>query len=365
MWINRRKMLFSVMILCITLLLIITGCGKKEEAVDNEVYVKTQKVTADMQNSEETYSGTVKGRYENDLSFQVGGKIISRNINVGDKVAAGDVLMVIDDKDVRQSVNAADAQVASATSQLNLAKSDLARYQQLYAANAISAQQLDQAQASYDNAVATYNQAVAQANQSENSLGYTQLIANNTGVISNVTGEVGQVVAAGQAVATLIHDGDREIEISVPENKIQAINVGESASVTFWALNNTQVDGTVREISPIADDVARTYKVRISLNNTPVDIQLGMTANVSFLNANDTVSGVKLPLTALYQTENKTQVWIVNEDLQLLLKDVQVISLGKNDVIVNGLNKDDNVVIAGVHKLYEGQKVKLLDGDAL
>ncbi len=365
MWINRRKMLFSLLILCITLSLIVTGCGKKDEAVDNEVYVKTQKVTADMQSSEDTYSGTVKGRYENDLSFQVGGKIIQRNINIGDKVAAGDVLMVIDDKDVKQSVNAADAQVASATSQLNLAKSDLARYQQLYAANAVSAQQLDQAQASYDNAVATYNQAVAQASQSENSLGYTQLIADNAGVISNVTGEVGQVVAAGQAVATLVHDGDREVEISVPENKIQTISVGQNASVTFWALNNTQVDGTVREISPIADDVARTYKVRISLNNMPADIQLGMTANVSFSDINNAVSGIKLPLAALYQTENKTQVWIVDGDDQLMLKDVQVVSLGKNDVIVNGLNEDDIVVTAGVHKLHEGQKVKLLDGDAL
>ena len=68
------------------------------------------------------------------LAFQVSGKILSRNINLGDRVSAGDVLMVIDDKDIRQSVNAYDAQVEAAKSQLNLAQSillDMNSYMQL------------------------------------------------------------------------------------------------------------------------------------------------------------------------------------------------------------------------------------------
>ena len=349
---------------CMILMVAAAGCGKNQQADDSAVYVKTQKVQYGAQSGEDSYSGTVKGRYESNLAFQVSGKIISRSINVGDKVSAGDVLMVIDDRDVQQSVNAADAQVASARAQLNLAQSDLERFKQLYAANAVSAQQLDQYQTNYENAVAAYNQAQAQAGQSENSLGYTRLTADKSGVISAVSGEAGQVVSAGQTVATLVPDGEREIEISVPENKIQSVSVGQSAAVTFWALNNAEVEGTVREIAPIADDTARTYKVRISLPNPPQDMQLGMTANVSFASGSS-ISGVSLPLSAIYQTENKPQVWVVNGDSQLELKDVQVVSTGADSVLVDGLDAGDTVVTAGVHKLYEGQKVKLLDGDAL
>lgn len=196
-------------------------------------------------------------------------------------------------------------------------------------------------------------------------MGYTQLVANANGVISSVSGETGQVVSAGQTVAVLIQDGEREIEISIPENKIQDISIGQNATVDFWALKGTTAQGVVREISPIADAVAKTYKVRISLVNPPSDIQLGMTANVIFTGANNGDTNISLPLSALYQVENKTQVWIVNDASCVELKDINVISLGKNDVIVSGLNKGDVVVTAGVHKLYEGQSVKLADGDTL
>lgn len=165
-------------------------------------------------------------------------------------------------------------------------------------------------------------------------------------------------------MAVLIQDGEREIEISIPENKIQDISIGQKATVDFWALKGTTVQGIVREISPIADTVAKTYNVRISLVNPPSDIQLGMTANVIFEGVNNNTN-ISLPLSALYQVENKTQVWVVNDTSCVELKDINVISVGKNDVIVSGLNKDDVVVTAGVHKLYEGQSVKLADGDTL
>lgn len=359
-----KKKSICLLITCAILLILCTGCGKTVQNDDNAVYVKTQKITYGTASDEDTYSGTVKGRYETNLAFQVGGKILSRNINVGDKVSAGDVLMTIDDRDVKQNVNAYSAQVASAKSQLDLAKSNLARFQQLYAANAVSAQELDQYQNAYNNAKAAYDQANAQLDQSQNSLGYTQLIINNDGVISAINAEVGQVVSAGQTVATIVQDGDREIEISIPENKIQGISVGQGAIVTFWALNNTQVQGVVREISPVADAVARTYKVRIAMNNLPQNIELGMTASVAFATSG-AENTITLPLSAIYQTGDKPQVWLVDDNSKLQLRDITVVAWGKDDVQVMGLNPNDTVVTAGVHKLYEGETVKLADGDTL
>lgn len=347
------------------LIFLVTGCGKDEQFVDNSVYVKTQIVSYNAQNGEDNYSGVVKGRYESNLAFQVSGKILARNVNIGDSVSTGDVLMIIDDRDIRQNLNVYEAQVQSARSQLELAQTTLARYEQLYTASAVSAQELDQYKNSYKNALAVYNQAIAQREQGQNALNYTQLTTDTSGVISAISGEVGQVVSAGQVVVTVVQDGEREVEIFIPENKIQTINIGQQVTVTFWALNNTEVLGTVREIAPMADAVARTYKVRISLTQVPPDIQLGMTANVVFNVNNTDLKYITLPLTALYQTENKTQVWVVNSENKVELKDVDVEAFGQNDVQVKGLNEGDVVVTAGVHKLFVGQDVKLLDGDAL
>lgn len=143
-----------------------------------------------------TYSGEVRGRYESQLAFQVGGKIIKRYVELGSAVKAGDVLMQIDPRDVQQTVNSALAQVYAAESRLKLAESNLNRY--LYAQNAISRAQLDQYQNAYDAAVAAARQASAQYAQGANQLDYSLLYADKPGVIASISAEAGQVVSAGK-----------------------------------------------------------------------------------------------------------------------------------------------------------------------
>ncbi|MCP6429087.1 efflux RND transporter periplasmic adaptor subunit, partial [Klebsiella pneumoniae] len=82
-------------------------------------------------------------------------------------------------------------------------------------------------------------------------------------------------------VLTIVQDGEREVEINVPENRIEELRKAQQLKVTFWALSNVILDGKVREIAPMADPVTRTYKVRISLLNPPPEMKLGMTAAVS------------------------------------------------------------------------------------
>ena len=101
-------------------LAILTGCHEEEAVVDKVPLVKVQKVDISSNIHDETYSGVVKGRYETNLAFQVGGQILSRNIDVGSYVRAGEVLMTINPRDVVQQSNQAEAQVASAKAQLDL-----------------------------------------------------------------------------------------------------------------------------------------------------------------------------------------------------------------------------------------------------
>lgn len=347
---------FAGIYICLILLVGMSGCTKTKPVTNEISFVRSQVVEENLYGVASSYSGEVQGRYESQLAFQVNGKIMQRNVDLGSSVKAGDVLMQIDHKDIQQAVNISSAQVYSAESQLELAKANLGRYRQLYEEHAVSQSQYDHYRSAYDTAVAARNQAAAQYAQSSNQMDYSRLYADSAGVISGISAEVGQVVNAGQTIVTLVRDGEREVEIDVPENRIEELRNVQKVRTTFWALPDIVVDGKVREIAPVADRISRTYKVRISLPDVPQSVQLGMTANV-------TVAGpagkqaVYIPLTAVYQTLDQPQVWVVHNGV-VSLKPIVIGAFGDGKIqVAEGLPVGSVIVTAGVHKLHEGQRV--------
>lgn len=338
----------------------LTGCGEETKKSARVPLVKTLVAEPGNVSSHNIYAGTVRGRYESSLSFQVGGRVLSRNVQAGSVVHAGDVLMTLDPRDVLQQSSQGDAQVTSAAAQLELATSNLARYQELYEAGAISAATLEQYQTNYNVAASAYENAKAQAAQGHNALSYASLTANADGVVSSVHVEEGQVVAAGQTALSLVQTGELEVEIHVPENHIGETRIGSSATITFWAMPEA-VTGVIREISPMAENASRTYTVRISLPSPPANLQLGMTASASLASSEGEGPGevFLLPLSAVYQTGKEPQVWVVNDQNKVQLKTISVEEFSDNQVAVKGLSKGERIVIAGVHNLREGQEVRL------
>lgn len=320
--------------------------------------VRTMVVGAETGNAKFNYSGEVRGRYESQLAFQVSGKIINRYVNLGSEVNPGDTLMQIDAKDIQQSVNVNSAQVYSSQSQLNLAETNLERYRVLYEQGAISKMQYDQSVNASHVAAASAMVASAQYAQGLNQLDYSLLKADKPGVVTALSAEVGQVVSAGQVVAVLVQEGEREIEISIPESQIESLRNARQIKISFWAFPSLNLAGKVRELSPVADTVTRTYKARISILNPPPDIKLGMTANVTINDAN-ILNEIKIPLSAVYQTDKGTCVWVI-ADGKATLRSVQVESFGDKDTVVisRGLKEGEAIATAGVHKLHEGQQVR-------
>ena len=336
-----------------------SGCGEEQQVSQKPPLVKTMKVEINKTAQDHNFSGIVCSRYETNLAFQVSGRILSRNVQVGSSVRSGDILMSIDNRDILQHSNQGEAQVAAAKAQLELSKSNLTRYSQLYKDNAIPASMLDQYQTEYDSSLAAYENAVAQAKQSHNELSYTNLTANAAGVISAVNAEEGQVVSAGQTVMTLSQTDELEVEINIPESHIQDVSIGKSVTVSFWALNGETI-GNIREISPIADNAARTYRVRVTLPQPPSEIQLGMTANVTLTENEDhtDINGILLPISAIYQTGDNPQVWVVENDT-VHLKPVKIEDFVGDEVRVHGIKSGSIVVTAGVNKLHEDQTVRV------
>ncbi|MEN6414579.1 MAG: efflux RND transporter periplasmic adaptor subunit [Veillonellales bacterium] len=352
-----------VIALCIIGGIIWNSHRQVKTVTDDITVVQTAVIGAAGSAQEYTYSGEVRGRYESQLAFQVSGKIIKRNVELGSVINVGDVLMQIDPKDIQQTVNSASAQVYSAESQLRLAESNLNRYRQLYEDGAVGRMTYEQYVSAYEVASATVQQASAQRTQGANQLDYSLLRTDKPGVVSAIKAEAGQVVSAGQPVLTIVQDGEREVEISVPENRIEELRKAQQIKVTFWALSNVSAAGKVREIAPMADPVTRTYKVRISLLNPPPEMKLGMTAAVSLFDS-EAQSTATIPLSAVYQNGDTPYVWVVT-DGTVALRQIKTGKFGNGTIqVVAGLQQGDRIVTAGVHKLNEGQKVKL-GGDSL
>ena len=360
---KRMQTIVFIIMTCLLLSILATGCGKQAQQETDIPSVKAMRVGIEESGDAVNYAGEVKGRYESQLAFQVGGKIITRNINLGDRVSQGDILLAIDAKDVAQSANIGAAQVESARAQLSLAEANLNRYRQLYEQEAVSLAQYEQYKTTYDSAVATLKQAEAQAVQGSNALGYSRLLSDGDGVISAINAEVGQVVAAGQSIVTLVKSGELEVEINVPENRLKDVQVGQTVTASFWALENVTAQGTIREISPMADKTARTYKVRVSLDNPPAEVSLGMTANIVIKQENRVDKELVIPLTAIFQTGDTPNVWVIEEE-KVRLQPIVIENFGDNSVkVLSGIKQGETIVIAGVHKLHDGQMVRQLAGE--
>lgn len=342
----------------------VSGCTRDVPPEPQAPIVKYESVGASGVRAAATYAAAVRGRHETNMAFQVGGQIASRSVQLGEQVAAGQLLMTIDPRDVAQKANQGEAQLEAARAKLALAESNLKRYRALYEAEAIAAATLERFQTEYDAALAGWQAALSLAEQGRNALEYTQLCAHADGVIAALHAEPGQVVSAGMPVLTLVETDEWEAEFQVPENRRSEIAVGQEVAVSFWALGDLRTPGIIREIAPMADPIARTYRVRASLPAPPAETALGMTARVQIAAAAATEEAAALPLTALYQTGEAPQVWLIGEGERLELRSVTVIGYDDNKALVQGLQAGERVVTAGVHKFHAGQRVRLQEQEA-
>jgi len=296
------------------------------------------------------YSGEVRARYETVLGFRIGGKLIARNVDVGAKVKAGQLLARLDASDTGLQESAADAQY-------RLAEDEVKRYRELRDKGFVSQSALDAKETAL-------KAAAAQAGLARNQATYTSLLSDRTGVVSATLAEVGQVVSAGQPVLRVAQDGEREVSIAIPESRFAAIKVGMPAQIEFGVAGNggQTVAAHVREISPSADPASRTYPARVSFDASNAKIALGMTARVRInevvKSGAQNVGGFKVPLTAIFQQNDKTAVWIVAQDRSVSLRAVEISAYRDDGALISsGVVAGERIISAGVHKITAGDKV--------
>jgi membrane fusion protein, multidrug efflux system len=343
----------------------LAACGAKDKPVEPVRPVQLTQVKLGGANTTAVFAGEVKPRYEADLGFRIGGKLVARYVDVGARVSKGQALARIDPADVGLQAEAAKAQVAATESEWKFAQAEYDRYQGLLKEKFISASALDAKRNTLDANRAKYEQAKANLAVAQNQASYATLNASDDGVITAVNADAGQVVTAGQAVFRLARAEEREVAISVPENRIGELTGARQLFVALWANPQKLYPAKVREVSPSVDAVTRTFAVRVAIANPDPAVQWGMTANVGVL-GNGAANSAILPATSIYQQDGKPAVWRFDPATQQVSLAPVTIGQYREDgvVVTSGVRDGDWIVAAGVHKLLPGQVVRPYESSA-
>lgn len=335
------KAILFILALCFWLV----ACNKETAPPAKTVRPALTKLVGDVAAEKSLeYSGEIRARHEPLVGFRIGGKIIERRVSAGMRVKANQMLARLDASDAALKARAAQAQY-------RLALADAQRYRKLNHDGFVS-------QAALDTKEAALKSASAEAALARNQTDYTVLRAEHNGVVETVLADVGQVVAAGQPVLRLADLGETEAAFEIPEDQFSRFHVGDAAEVMVGG--QPPLKGHLRELSQSADQASRTYPARVAFDVMPDKIALGMSARVLFKPA--AKGALLIPLSAVYQQGKQTAVWVVAENSSVSLRPVDV-SVYRDDgaIITGGLKAGERIVVAGVHRLSEGEIIQPVD----
>ncbi len=333
------------------LLLLAAGCTGRQERGVYLPTVQTGTVESYGESQSLEFPGRVKAAQEVNLAFKVSGSLAGFRVPEGASVRQGQVLVELDPRDYQLQLDAVEAEYRQIKAQAK-------RVMALYADSAATADDYDRARYGLQQIEAKYRNC-------KNQLADTELRAPFDGYVQRHLLDRGTVIAAGMPVVSIISDGAPEIEINIPGSAyIRRHDFADfEASFDFWP--ERKIPLTLLSISPKAN-ANQLYTVRLGIaSNTDPMPSPGMNTmvEVSFRSSAD--SRTSIPATALFAEQQQSYVGVLNEaDSTVAKRSVQVLGLHSDGTAVIGpqLLAGERIVTAGVHSLYDGEKVAPMAG---
>ena len=350
--------------------------GKNDTKVD-EAAVPVEVVCAAFHDFQDTTNavGTLRARETNLLSPKVAGNVDAVLVDIGDRVEAGQVVILLDRTSFELAVNqsnaayqSAEAAVAQAGSQLDQAQKEYRRATRLLAEKVIPQSRFDAAEATYNTsreALAAikgkYSQSLAALETAREHLKNARIRSSITGVVVDRNVEVGQSVAPGVQVLRILDQTSIKTDIELPEKDFGRITVGASAVVTVDAYQGQDFPGKVTVINPMVDQRVRTFRVRIEVSNPSEKLVDGMFARVRLLTGRKTALAIPRDTLNRLPGSGTFYVFIVKGDT-VVKRTLKTGKVGNQYAeVLEGLTKGENIVISGAGRLRSGIKVVVKD----
>ncbi|WP_411680327.1 efflux RND transporter periplasmic adaptor subunit [Clostridium thailandense] len=412
---NKKNLIF-IIVVGVAIVLAFSGIrtftkNKKVETKQEIKNVRTQKITSGSISANVEYAGTLKPAKEVAVLPKTGGKVVSVNVNVGDKVTEGQVLYTLDkeeseanlqsqkaglesakadlektsDSSQAQQISQAEQTYGKAQVELNNTEDNYNKMQKLYGTGAISKKDLDDAKKQYDNASIdlksakdnldiienkigpqSTKSAAARVAQSEAGVSTAQIQLNNATITSPISGivsekdvEVGKIASSQSGSVTVIDSSTLTAEITVPDSMVGKIKVGEAVPIYINALDNKIVNGVIDTISPAANSKDKCYSVKAKIDNANGDLKAGMFVKVS-LQSDSKDNVLSVPNQAIKTENGVNYVYLVENNK---IKKIAVntgISNAKFTEVSGNISQTADIITEGQSILADGEKVNVI-----
>ena len=332
------------------ILIAMASCHQKQEVVKKEsasIRVKAQSVQTVNGLSNLRYSGTVEAAQTIPLTFQSSGTVEQVLVQEGDVVRKGQLLAVVNKADNQSIYN-------SSLAMYEQAKDGYDRLKQVYDKGSLS-------EVKWVEMETNLKQAESQLQIAKNNLDKCNLYAPTSGIVGKRSIEPGQSAMSSLSPIELVKIETVSVKISVPENEIGKIKKGMTATFTISALDNKNFEGTITNVGVVADQFSRTYEVKMTVNNSNLEMKPGMVCDV-VLNTTTEKELVVVPYNSVSKdTEGNSFVYIVSPDQKSVKK--QIITVGDYQSsgveVLSGLTANQTIVVEGKEKLLDNSLIIL------
>jgi len=340
---------------------VLAACNQNTEAAAPEPRpVRTVTVEKREAGTPVTLTGRIEAEDEVDLGFRISGRLLENNGRLGDRVEAGQLVARLEPQNEMNQLRSAQANLAAAQAALTQAQNHFERQDTLLEQGWTTRANHDQAMKALQTAQAQVDSAEAQLKAAKDLVSFTKLVADAPGVITEVGPRAGAVVQAGQMIVRLARKDGRDAVFDVPAQLIRSAPADPQIVVSLTDDPSISAQGRVREVSPQANPVTRTFDVKVGLTDPPAAMQLG--ATVTGRLQMEAFPVIDIPASALTRFNQQPAVWIVDpSSLTVSPRNVEVLRYDPATVAVSqGLDTGEIVVTAGVQALHPGQKIRLL-----
>ena len=308
-----------------------------------------------------TVVGNLIGLQTVDIAPRTGGRLLSVNVQLGDRVRRGQTLAKVEDREIVEQVRAAEAsqEVAKAPirqreADLKVAELNFERSKNLFSRQLLAKQALDDAESRYLAAVAQFDLSKAQLNQNEARLEELRINLQHTSVTSPVDGFVGKrsvdpgaMVNTNTAIASVVDISRLRLVVNVVERDLRMVSPGDVADVEVDAYPGEKFTGKIARVAPVLDPATRTAVMEVEIPNGDNKLKPGMSARIN-LTVEDRKNTLVVPKNAVIDFENKRGVWMPNDQNRAKFMAVQLGIEGTDQIeILGGLSEGDKFVTTG------------------
>ncbi len=341
---NRKNVLFLLVIPIIILAVTASGCSRKTSATTSNPEIPVKITTVQKGNLGEVYvtTGALEANQEVSVTPKVSGRVANIHVKMGDHVTANQVLVELEQDDYEIGLISAEAAY-------KMTKENFERQKKLYAERLISPQEFEGAQTEFQIKEAAYKQA-------KNQLDNTKIRAPFSGQIGFSNATLGGMVSPGTPLLSVVDLSTVFVTVNLSDSYISQVKIGQTALISLSSFPEQTFNGRIAQIAPAADKNLKTFPVKIALDNSSRRFKAGMLAEAK-LNFNQRNDILKIPAEAIVDEVGTKAVYVVEKDAARR----RIITLGVTDgrmvEIVSGLAEKEFVVILGQNNLEDGSKV--------